>query len=57
MLLSRRGSWLLYTSGEGEIVAIESRSRRVFDLARVLSHLPGGHPGLKDEVSATVSWA
>jgi len=57
LLLSRRGSWLLYTSGEGDLVAIETRSRRVFDLARVLSHLPGGFPGAKGRVSATANWA
>lgn len=33
MSLSRRGSWLLYASGEGHLVAIESRSRQVFNLA------------------------
>jgi hypothetical protein len=57
LLLSRRGSWLLYTSGEGDLVAIETHSRRVFDLARVLSHLPGGRAGAKGKISATVSWA
>jgi hypothetical protein len=45
-----RGHW-------NRLVAIESRSRRVLDLARVLSHLPGGWPGPKSKVFASASWA
>jgi hypothetical protein len=49
--------WVLYSSGEGHFVAIDSKSRRLVDLTRLLRQLPGGRSGSKRKVSATVAWA
>lgn len=43
MMLEWRGSWLLYASGEGHVVLIESRSGKVIKLTQQLRRLPGGH--------------
>jgi hypothetical protein len=52
-----RGTWLLYASGEGDLVAIESRSRRIVNLGPLLRRLPGGRPNADGKVSAGIGWS
>ena len=51
-----RGTWALYASSEGHLVAIESRTGRLVDLTALFARLPGGRTKVKGKVTAIANW-
>jgi hypothetical protein len=55
--LAWRDGWLLYSSTEGHALALDTRSRRIVDLSRLVARLPGARPDGQGKVELNARWS
>jgi hypothetical protein len=55
--LEWRGDWLLYSSTEGRVLALDTGHRRMADLTPLVARLPGAKPDGQLKVELAARWA